>query len=213
MKKTVSLVLAILLAFSCLTVAFAADEPTTKKVYTCPYSQAHLVKGEGGDWVSTQFPCGKTFTNKTLYDIHLKTCPYNLPTPLNTSINDLLTAIVQIASTEVKISGIVIKAVNFIIDLIGKIPTDKSAAAGVDGAVADLESALKGDGIDITKGAIKDLLDTLKLRIKQLYCGEVATTAAAPSPATGSASTGIAAFSAVCVAAAAAYVCAKKKAD
>ena len=82
--------------------------------------------------------------------------------------------------------------------------------ADVNGAVADLEAALAGAEIP----GISDLIDSLKGTIKSLYAGEVATvpetTAAAPAD-TGSASVGVAVFAAVSVAAAAAYVCTKKK--
>ncbi len=84
------------------------------------------------------------------------------------------------------------------------------APADVEGAVADLEAALG----DFEIPGISELINSLKATIKSLYAGEVATipetTAAAPAD-TGSASVGVAVFAAVSVAAAAAYVCTKKK--
>lgn len=77
--------------------------------------------------------------------------------------------------------------------------------------------ALENVGISTSSGTIKELFTDLKQKIKDLYCGDVATTVIVETepedvPETGSsATTGIAVFAAVSVAAAAAFVCTKKK--
>ena len=94
-----------------------------------------------------------------------------------------------------------------ITDVLDAIEDKTADFAAVEGEVINLETLL-GDipGVD-------GLLDSLKSTIKGLYAGEIATcpetTAAAPAD-TGSTSVGIAAFAALSVAAAAAYVCTKK---
>lgn len=99
-----------------------------------------------------------------------------------------------------------------LVDFIENIGTAAVSEADVKGAVADLEAALAGAEIP----GVSDLLNQLKQKIKDLYAGEVATTVVeattevVPPAVTGSSSAGIAAFAAVSVAAAAAYVCTKK---
>ena len=86
------------------------------------------------------------------------------------------------------------------------------------GAVADLEGALGGLNLggDLFS-YVKNLINTLKQKIKDFYCHETETvveeTEAEVPVDTGSTSIGIVAFAAVSVAAAAAYVCTKKKED
>lgn len=95
-----------------------------------------------------------------------------------------------------------------IVDVIDAIEDKTADLAAVEGEVFNLESVLADvPGVD-------GLLDSLKSTIKGLYAGEVATvpsTTEVEEPATtGSTSVGIAAFAALSVAAAAAYVCTKK---
>ncbi len=92
------------------------------------------------------------------------------------------------------------------------------APSAVLGAVGDLEGKLGtlNIGSDLLDYC-KNLINTLKQKIKDFYMCDVETTceettAAAPAD-TGSSSIGIAAFAAVSVAAAAAYVCTRKKED
>lgn len=67
-------------------------------------------------------------------------------------------------------------------------------------------------GIDTSSSTLKELFNNLKQKIKDLYCGaEAEIPAEEEAPDTGSSATGIVAFAAVSVAAAAAYVCTKKK--
>ena len=94
-----------------------------------------------------------------------------------------------------------------ITDVLDAIEDKTADLAAVEGEVINLETVLSG------VPGVEDLLDSLKSTIKGLYAGEIATapetTAAAPAD-TGSTSVGIAAFAALSVAAAAAYVCTKK---
>lgn len=74
-------------------------------------------------------------------------------------------------------------------------------------------SVLADIGIDTSSSTLKELFNNLKQKIKDLYCGAEAEIPEMDeeAPETGSSATGIAAFAAVSVAAAAAYVCTKKK--
>lgn len=94
-------------------------------------------------------------------------------------------------------------------DLVDLIEEKTDDLAAVEGEVINIETVLNGvPGFD-------GLLDDLKSTIKDFYAGEIgtlpSTTEATPSVDTGSTSVGIAAFAALSVAAAAAYVCTKKK--
>ena len=86
-----------------------------------------------------------------------------------------------------------------------------SNAASVAGAIDDLEAKIAdlpivGDVLEY----LHNLINTLKQKIKDLYAHDVETVAEEPV-STGSTSVGIVAFATVSVAAAAAYVCTKKK--
>lgn len=158
MKKVISLALALVLAFSCMTMVFAADEAAAVE-------------------------------------------------SVETSVNGILSEVDILGKLTSAIEDACAKIVAFFEGLVN----GGSDLFGVEGAVSDLESALKNCKIDLSCGAIKDFLDSIKAKIKALYCGEPATTEVEATPETGSASTGIAAFAAISVAAAAAYVCTKKK--
>lgn len=109
------------------------------------------------------------------------------------------------------IENIIIRIVDFI-ENIGNAITSNDVL----GAVDDLEAKIAGFKLngDIVS-YVKDLINSLKEKIKALYCGERATTVevteASASADTGSSSLGIVAFAAVSVATAAAYVCTKKR--
>ncbi len=128
------------------------------------------------------------------------------------SINGIINQIV--AALQGDILAQVQAYIQQIVDAIeGKLPQ-----ADVLGAVADFENILfsipvAGDILSYCK----NLIDTLKQKIKDLYIGCTETTAEeteAEAPVdTGSSSVGIVAFAAVSVAAAAAFVCTRKKED
>ena len=81
------------------------------------------------------------------------------------------------------------------------------------GAIDGLRDSLESVGISTSSGTISDLIDNLKGTIKDFYApNSEEPTVPEVQPETGSsATTGIAVFAAVSVAAAAAYVCTKKK--
>ncbi len=96
-----------------------------------------------------------------------------------------------------------------------------STESDVAGAMTDLESTVNSVDLSGTVLAgfidtVKTIINTIKQKIKDLYSGNKETTVEiteAEAPAeTGSANVGIAVFAAISVAAAAAFVCTKKKA-
>ena len=125
---------------------------------------------------------------------------------------------VDVFDTDADIWNSVKDIVIRIIDYIENIGVGAASKADVAGAISDLESKLDtlpilGDMLEYCR----NLINTLKQKIKDLYAGKketeaVASTDVAPSADTGSSSVGIVAFAAISVAAAAAYVCTKKKA-
>ncbi len=120
----------------------------------------------------------------------------------------------------IQTQGVASEILKSVQDLVNKI----LAAIGVNtqssvlGAVSDLEAKIGDLGIigDIFE-YIHNLINKIKQKIKNFYAGFKETTVeatAAEAPAeTGSTSLGIVAFAAVSVAAAAAYVCTRKKED
>ena len=210
MKKALALALALVMALSVSVMAFAED-PTTTKAPTTPTTPTTEAKPV---IVNVCPNCQRAFANEAEYNKHIDLCkgsnPYVAPEKdyVDLTVKEILAMIVDVAKSSMTqwdaIESVVIRLVDFLENIGSAV-----APADVEGAVADLEAALKGvDGVD-------GLLDALKAKIKALYAGEVATepeTEAEEPADTGSASVGIAVFAAVSVAAAAAYVCTKKKA-
>ncbi|MBR0121292.1 MAG: hypothetical protein IJM10_05835 [Clostridia bacterium] len=81
------------------------------------------------------------------------------------------------------------------------------------GVIDDFRGALENVGISTSSGTIAQLFSNLKQKIKDLYMPAAATVEPEEcAPATGSSATAaIAAFASISVAAAAAFVCTKKK--
>ena len=80
------------------------------------------------------------------------------------------------------------------------------------GVIDDFRGALENVGISTSSGTIAQLFSNLKQKIKDLYMPAAACEPQEETPATGSSATAaIAAFASISVAAAAAYVCTKKK--
>ena len=174
MKKVLAIVLALVMACSALTMAFAADAATPAEPTTADTGIIGAVK----------------------------------------TILDTITGIFQgngLQDLLAKIEGII----NQIKDIVANFSGSNSA--DVLGIVDELEAKIGGFGLaKEILSRIKDLITSLKQKIKDLYAGNKETvveeTAAVASSDTGSSSAGIAAFAAISVAAAAAYVCTKKKA-
>lgn len=110
---------------------------------------------------------------------------------------------------------------NTIMRLMGLVAEADTPQADVAGAVDDLESTVNSVDLSNTPLAgfietVKNIINTIRQKIKDFYAGDKETTieqTVAEAPAeTGSADIGIAALAAISVAAAAAFVCTKKKA-
>ena len=211
MKKTLAIVLALVLAFSMTAMAFAED-PTT----TTAASTVAPVGGVPGSYDNNVCPkCGAKFAIEAEYNKHVAACTVGDPAPtkdyVDLTVKDVLNAIVElIKSSNTQwndIESVVTRLVDLVENLLKGITVPE---ADVNGAIDDLKAKV-GDS-----GKLGDLLDSLKAKIKSFYAGDKATTeatTAAEKPAeTGSATAGIAAVAAISVAAAAAYVCTKKKA-
>lgn len=128
------------------------------------------------------------------------------------SVN-ILEDIAALFSGEKTIADLVNDAIAGIINMIENFAD--FTEEGVQGAVEDLEAKIAdfSIGSDLLAKA-KELISNLKQKILALYAHEVATevTEAEEPAETGSSSVGLAAFTAVSVACAAAYVCTKKRA-
>lgn len=136
------------------------------------------------------------------------------------AINDVSSAISSIVdSTGVKpstdifqsISDAAAKTFEAIVNFDLITVTEEIIADTIDG----FRTALENLGISTFTGTLKELFNNLKQKIKDLYCGAEAELPVEEEeyvPGTGSSATaGIAAFAAISVASAAAYVCTKKK--
>lgn len=161
--------------------------------------------------------CQRPFADEKAYNEHVAACTYgDQKDYVDLTIKDILTMIIDLVKTNAGQWDAIESVVIRLVDFIENIGTGLIPAADVNGAVADLEAALA----DFEIPGISDLLNQLKAKIKAMYAGEKATTVATTETTTevvepsdtGSASVGIAAFAAISVAAAAAYVCTKKKA-
>ena len=181
MKKVLAIVLALIMACSALTMAFAenatAETPITGATPTEAAADGGLIGAVKG-------------------------------------ILDTITGIFQgdgLQGFIAQIEGIINQIKAIVANFTG------SNSADVLGIVDELEAKIGGFGLaKEILSRIKDLITSLKQKIKDLYAGNKETvveeTAAIASSDTGSSSAGIVAFAAVSVAAAAAYVCTKKKA-
>lgn len=137
---------------------------------------------------------------------------FNLGAVDLSAIQDVINSIIS----QLSLQG-VLDACQSIINKIVSLIESFSAQSSVLGAVADLEAKIGDLGIvgDILQH-IENLINTLKTKIKNFYAGlretAVEATEAQTSADTGSSSTAaVAAFAAISVAAATAFVCTKKK--
>lgn len=210
MKKALAIVLALVMAFSMSAIAFAEPDTTTTTAAAGQTTHPYNVP-----W-NTCTKCGANFESEAEFNKHVAECKVGETAPekdyVDLTVKEILNMIIDLAKSGMAQWDAIESVVIRLVDFLENIGSAVVPQADVEGAVADLESALAP-----LKSADKDsLLDALKAKIKALYAGEKATTEAetsAEAPAdTGSASVGIAVFAAVSVAAAAAYVCTKKKA-
>ncbi len=213
MKKVLALMLALVMALSMTAMAFAEETTVAAEDET---------EDAADDLQVYCGYCGSVFdTDDALANHQNNDCPNALPTDAAgfdylALVKEILGAVVEIIKSEnVQWDGIeelVAKA----LDIIEK-GIEAFSEVEVKGIVEDLE-ALVGN-IEIP--GLTDLINTLKQAIKNLYANETVTdvpsveeTEPETTPDTGSGSSvaGIAVFATVSVAAAAAYVCTKKKA-
>lgn len=230
MKKTLAIVLALVLAFSMTAMAFADDVFTCSKCKNQFNSQAALdehakvcpavitVVADTKPYINNECPkCHAKFVDEAEYNKHVAACTYGESAPATTkdyvdlTVKDVLNAIVELIKSSNTQWDDIESVVNRLVDLVENLLKGITVPeADVNGAIDDLKAKV-GDS-----GKLGGLLDSLKAKIKSFYAGDKATTeatTAAEKPAeTGSATAGIAAFAAISVAAAAAYVCTKKKA-
>lgn len=182
MKKVIAIVLALLMAFSCSAMCFAED-------------------AVAADAAVAEAAAEETPADETPAD-----------TGLLASIKGAFTQLVSLLGANnllEKLQSIIDQIKAYIANL------SNSNAADVAGAIDDLEAKIAelpivGDILEY----LHNLINTLKQKIKDFYAHDVETVAetdAATPVETGSTSVGIVAFATVSVAAAAAYVCTKKK--
>lgn len=208
MKKTLAIVLALVLAFSMSAMAFADGKTTTTTVVT-------PAGGIAGSYdYNTCSKCGAKFVNEQQFNNHVAACTYVNKAEekdyVDLTVKDILNAVVELIKSGHAQWDDIESVVTRLVDLVENLLNGIGSAADVNGAIDDLKAKVSGDS------KVCSLLDSLKSKIMSFYAGDKATTeatTAAEEPAeTGSATAGIAAFAAISVAAAAAYVCTKKKA-
>lgn len=240
MKKLIAIVLSLVIALSCSAMAFAQTTytcPTCKRVYTDINLYNDCIarhESEAAAAATATAPgtlkchyCGNTFTDAKSYNEHILICEKQRGyvdgeyTPLdsfvNLNLNDIFTKLLDFSKLQVDWAEVLNPLIIRIIDLVENIGTLIAGEADVAGAIDDLEAKIAelpivGDVLEYVKG----LITSLKQKIKDLYAGNKETTieettAAEETVETGSSLVGISAFAAVSVAAAAAYVCTKKK--
>ena len=201
MKKVLAIALALVMALSCGVMAFA--EETT---------------AEAGNKVNENYDnavcgyCGSKLGAEELMVDHLKTCPNAQPSDkdyIDLTLKEVLGMIVDLAKSSMEQWGDVETIVNKIIDFFDGLLNGGALKSEVDGLVAELENLFAGFEIP----GIDELINALKEKILSFYAPGtvVPTTEPAEVEDTGSAPVGIAVFAAVSVAAAAAFVCTKKK--
>ena len=202
--------------------AHSADDAAANTVYCADCGNTFANEGEFNKHLALcnkkYCPkCQRPFADEKAYNEHVAACTYgDQKDYVDLTIKDILTMIIDLVKTNAGQWDAIESVVIRLVDFIENIGTGLIPAADVNGAVADLEAALA----DFEIPGISDLLNQLKAKIKAMYAGEKATTVATTETTTevvepsdtGSASVGIAAFAAISVAAAAAYVCTKKKA-
>ncbi len=185
------------------------DDDNTVKEYVCP-------------------GCGKIYYDIYSYNDCLQSHNYGVDKHYETYIGMTIPAIIDTlrgyfvgSQSQNLIFDVLYKILEYVYAFIDSFVAGRTTGgdvAGVNGAVAELDGILSGMDLTLPQfEGVTDLVNTLKQKIKDLYAGNIETTieeTEAEAPAeTGSANAGIAVFAAISVAAAAAFVCTKKKAE
>jgi hypothetical protein len=173
--------------------------------------------------------CGKRYTNLDDYNACLASHNYGVDSHYWTYIGQTIPQLVDTlrnyfvgSQTQALIFDILYKLLDRVSAFIDAYLGGGSTVAeqeGVNGAVAELDGALAGIDLSLPEfKGVTDIVNAIKQKIKDLYAGNIETTIVeeteAEAPAeTGSANMGLAVFAAISVAAAAAFVCTKKKAE
>jgi uncharacterized C2H2 Zn-finger protein len=172
--------------------------------------------------------CGKIYYDIYSYNECLQSHNYGVDKHYETYIGMTIPAIIDTlrgyfvgSQSQNLIFDVLYKILEYVYAFIDSYVAGRSTGgdvAGVNGAVAELDGILSGMDLTLPQfDDVCDLVNTLKQKIKDLYAGNIETTieeTEAEAPAeTGSANMGIAIFAAISVAAAAAFVCTKKKAE
>jgi hypothetical protein len=202
MKKVLSVLLALVMAFSCMALAFAEDDTTPAADDTTTTTAA------AADDTTTTTAAAEEETKGGLM--------IDKGSFFDMTVTDIIDALIAVFDTHADWWDAVEDIIIRLIDFINNIGIGAASKADVAGAISDLEAKIASLPIvGNVLTTIHNLITTLKQKIKDLYAGNKETvieeTDAAPSADTGSSSIGIAAFAAISVAAAAAYVCTKKK--
>lgn len=208
MKKVLALALALIMALSMGTMAFAADANADMICDDCSVVYGSVEAAKKCDCTATTTTTKAAVTTTKAEKTELADALLE-----GLTIKGILDLIVDIAKASMSQWDAIETVVNKILDLINGMGNALVSEADVNGAVEDLEASLATIKEGEAKSKLANLINGLKAKIKALYAGEKATDVTeVETPAdTGSASVGIAVFAAVSVAAAAAYVCTKKK--
>ena len=240
MKKTIAVILAVIIALSCSGLAFAEDSTTTTRAgYYCGYCETYFESQEALNehmqiYHHYECPyCHNIFTDAALYNEHLPICKDNHPTqvdPADISIDNILQTLLSFFDRTnanfdtylyTDIQNVLIQVIELMNNLINNLfaygVIGGNNEATVQGACDELEAKVKGANLEPELFAeFEGILGSLRQAIKNLYANsaetEVEETVAEELPGTGSATAGIMIFAAVSTAAAAAYICTKKKA-
>lgn len=181
---------------------FTSEVEFNKHLVICPKNQKECTK------------CHEIFGSEAAYNEHIETCTVgDTKDYINLDVKTILDMIIDLVKSNLTqwgdIESVVVRIIDFVENM-GKLGADK---ASVLGAVDELEASLA----DVKIPGLDELLNQLKAKIKAMYAGEKATTveettvAEVPAETGSSSVAGIAAFAAISVAAAAAYVCTTKK--
>lgn len=163
--------------------------------------------------------CGAKFSDQAAFDAHVAThfndVNYHWTQYVNMTLPELTTFLYDLLNN----AGVIQIIYNIFNDLWTMIKdgiASQQEAANVAGAADRLDSALDGIGLDSNIiSNLRAVLNAIKQKVKDFYAHDVETAPATETEApveTGSATAGIAAFAVITAAAAAAYVCSKKKA-